>query len=851
MALKQKLLVIGNGMVGHRLLECLMESGRSQTFDVTVFCEEPRLAYDRVGLSKFFEGKGAEDLALATLEEYQEAGFSVRIGQRCVDIDRAARIAVSSTGEKVPYDQLVMATGSYPFVPPVPGRDHPGCFVYRTIEDLEAISAWSKNAKTGAVVGGGLLGLEAANALLNMELKTHVVEFAPRLMTLQVDEVGGALLKKRIEGLGVTVHTGKNTVSIDAEADKVARMVFADGTSLETDMVVFSAGIRARDDLARKCGLAVGDRGGIVIDGDCRTSDENIFAIGECASHQGRTYGLVAPGYRMAEVVAGQLLDSRTEPFAGSDMSTKLKLMGVDVASFGDAFSKTPDSQVISIYDGVKGVYKKLVLDADRKHLLGGILVGDAASYSQLLAIVQNAVVLPENPEALILPASDGKAPAGFGPESLPDSAMICSCHNVTKGAICSSISEQDLTTVGAIKSCTKAGTGCGSCVTLLTPLLNAELKRRGVEVKNHLCEHFPLSRQELHHVVRVQKIQTFADLIRRHGKGLGCEICKPAVASILASIWNDHVLEKPHAGLQDTNDRFLANIQRDGTYSVVPRVAGGEITPDKLIALGTVAKKYNLYCKITGGQRVDLFGARLEELPLIWDELIAAGFESGHAYGKALRTVKSCVGSTWCRYGVQDSVGISIRIENRYKGLRSPHKLKSAVSGCARECAEAQSKDFGIIATERGYNLYVCGNGGMKPQHAQLLASDLDEPTLIRTVDRFLMFYVRTADRLQRTATWFNGLEGGLDYLRSVVVDDSLGIAAELEAEMEHIVATYQCEWKTATEDPERRKLFRSFVNAKEPDPSIVFVPERDQHRPAFWHEKETLVPLRRRAFT
>jgi len=851
MALKQKLLVVGNGMVGHRLLEFLMESGRSSDFEVTVFCEEPRLAYDRVGLSKFFEGKGAEDLALATMDEYQEAGFHVRIGERCVDIDRSARLAESSNGDKVPYDRLVMATGSYPFVPPVPGRDQSGCFVYRTIEDLEAISAWSKQAKVGAVVGGGLLGLEAANALLNMGLQTHVVEFAPRLMALQVDEVGGALLKKRIEGLGVTVHTGKNTVNIDSTADKVSRMVFADGTSLETDMVVFSAGIRARDDLARKCGLTVGDRGGIVIDDNCRTSDENIFAIGECASHLGRTFGLVAPGYRMAEIVGNQLLQEPTESFTGADMSTKLKLLGVDVASFGDAFAKTPDAHVVSLYDGVKGVYKKLVLSEDRKHLLGGILVGDAASYSQLLAIVQNGVVLPENPESLILPASDGKAPAGFGPESLPESAMICSCHNVTKGAICSAIAEQDLTTVGAVKSCTKAGTGCGSCVTLLTPLLNAELKRRGVEVKNHICEHFAHSRQELYHLVRLQKIKTFEDLIARHGKGLGCEICKPAVASILASTWNDHILEKPHAGLQDTNDRFLANIQRDGTYSVVPRVAGGEITPDKLIALGTVAKKFKLYCKITGGQRVDLFGARVEELPLIWDELIAAGFESGHAYGKALRTVKSCVGSTWCRYGVQDSVGISIRIENRYKGLRSPHKLKSAVSGCARECAEAQSKDFGIIATDRGYNLYVCGNGGMKPQHALLLASDLDEPTLIRTIDRFLMFYVRTADRLQRTATWFNGLEGGLDYLKSVILDDSLGIAAELEAEMEHIVGTYQCEWKTATEDPERRKLFRSFVNAKEPDPSIVFVPERDQHRPAFWSEKETLVPLRRRAFT
>jgi nitrite reductase (NADH) large subunit len=314
-------------------------------------------------------------------------------------------------------------------------------------------------------------------------------------------------------------------------------------------------------------------------------------------------------------------------------------------------------------------------------------------------------------------------------------------------------------------------------------------------------------------------------------------------VASILASTWNEHVLADDHAGLQDTNDRFLANLQRDGTYSVVPRVAGGEITPDQLIVLGQVAKRYGLYTKITGGQRVDLFGARVDQLPGIWRELIAAGFESGHAYGKALRTVKSCVGSTWCRYGVQDSVGFAIRIETRYKGLRAPHKLKSAVSGCARECAEAQSKDFGIIATDKGYNLYVCGNGGMKPQHAQLLAADLDEETLIRYVDRFLMFYIRTADRLQRTATWLNNLEGGMEYLRQVVVDDRLGIAAELEADMQRIVDSYACEWKATLEDPGKLARFRSFVNSDAVDPSVVFVPERAQHRPAFWEEKAAAV--------
>jgi nitrite reductase (NADH) large subunit len=340
-----------------------------------------------------------------------------------------------------------------------------------------------------------------------------------------------------------------------------------------------------------------------------------------------------------------------------------------------------------------------------------------------------------------------------------------------------------------------------------------------------------------------LHRIKSFDDLIVKHGKGHGCEICKPAVASILASTWNEHVLADRHVGLQDTNDRFLANIQRDGTYSVVPRVAGGEITPEQLIALGTVAKKFGLYTKITGGQRIDMFGARLEELPAIWGDLVAAGFESGHAYGKALRTVKSCVGTTWCRYGVQDSVGLAVRVENRYKGLRSPHKLKGAVSGCARECAEAQGKDFGVIATEKGYNLYVCGNGGMKPQHAVLLAADIDEPTVIRYLDRFLMFYVRTADRLQRTASWLNNLEGGIEYLKKVVIEDSLGIAAELEADMQHIVGTYRCEWKATVEDPEKLRKFKPFVNTDRRDPSVVFVKERAQHRPAFWPEKRPLV--------
>jgi len=390
------------------------------------------------------------------------------------------------------------------------------------------------------------------------------------------------------------------------------------------------------------------------------------------------------------------------------------------------------------------------------------------------------------------------------------------------------------------LKNETKASTGCGGCAPLLKSVLNAELAKHGYEVNTDICEHFPYTRQDLYNLVIINQIKTFDELLAKYGKGRGCEICKPAVGSILASYWNDYILNKEHLGLQDTNDTFLANMQKDGTYSVVPRVTGGEITPDMLIALGEVGKKFNLYTKITGGQRVDLFGAQVDQLPLIWKDLIDAGFESGHAYGKSLRTVKSCVGSTWCRYGIDDSVGLAVELENRYKGLRSPHKLKFAVSGCTRECAEAQGKDVGVIATESGWNLYVCGNGGMKPRHADLIATGLDKTTLIKYIDRFLIFYVRTADRLQRTSVWMENMEGGLDYLKSVIIEDKLGLCEELENQMRHVIDTYQCEWKSTIKDETKLKRFRHFINSDKPDDNVVFIDERGQKRPANEDERK-----------
>lgn len=835
------IVVVGHGMVGQRFLEALADRGVTERARVVVLCEEPRPAYDRVRLTSYFSGNTPEDLSMVEAGFMEKHGIELHLDDPAEAVDTSARTVTSRAGLTFSYDTLVLATGSYPFVPPVPGRQAPGCFVYRTIEDLLAIEEYARTARVGAVVGGGLLGLEAAGALKGLGLKTHVVEFAPRLMPVQVDEGGGAALLRTIEGMGLSVHTGVGTQAVTTGEDgAVNGMALSDGSVLPTDLVVFSAGVRPRDQLARDAGLEVGERGGIVVDEQCRTSDPAVFAIGECAlASDGRVYGLVAPGYEMAEAAAAAV-DGGTGAFTGADTSTKLKLLGVDVASFGDAHGAADGCLDVVYCDSRAGVYKKLVVDGQGT-LLGGILVGDAGSYGTLRALTGS--VPPVSPEQLVLPAGTG-APTALGPSALPDEAVVCSCHNVTKGTIRGAVTVHSCTTVPQVKKCTKAGTGCGSCVKVLGQLVDAELEASGVEIDKGLCGCFGQSRQELYEIVRALRITSYRELLDAHGREAargtdGCEVCKPTVASVIASLAptigaSGYVLEGEQAALQDTNDHFLANMQRNGSYSIVPRIPGGEITPEKLIVIGEVARDFGLYTKITGGQRIDMFGARVDQLPRIWARLVDAGFESGHAYGKALRTVKSCVGQIWCRYGVQDSVRMAIDLELRYRGLRSPHKLKSAVSGCQRECAEARSKDFGVIATANGWNLYVGGNGGATPRHADLLAQDLSDDELVRLIDRFLMFYIRTADRLERTSTWLERIEGGLDHVRDVVVHDSLGICAELEQLMADHVAGYRDEWAETLNDPERLLRFVSFVNAPDtPDPTVRFVPERDQVKP------------------
>lgn len=841
-----RIVVVGAGMVGHRFVESLL-SREDLAVQITVVGDENRMPYDRVGLTGYLTGRDADDLTLDPAA-FDDERVEFLPGDPVAVIDRSRRRVRLDSGRFLDYDRLVLATGSYAARLALDGFDLPGCFVYRTIDDLEQLRVFVEQRQAqlgrplhGYVVGGGLLGLEAAGALGGLDVAATVVQSSDRLMSAQLDVGAGGVLRRLIEARGIGVRTETVTTRLDPDrTGKVSRIEFRDGSHAEVDVVVFTVGVRPRDELARAAQLECHPRGGVVIDETCQTSDPAILAIGEVANFDGMAVGLVAPGYAMAEVAASRLCGGEAT-FPGFDLSAKLKFSGIDVASFGDAMATTAGALDVVYADPTAGVYKKLVLSDDATTLLGGILVGDAAAYGSLRPLVGGP--LGADPAVYLAPEVSGSAPA----TELPDAAVVCSCSSVTAGRIRQAVHEEGCADAAAVKACTKAGATCGSCTVMVKKLVGQELAKSGQTVSNALCEHFDISRRQLFDAVRVSELTTFSAIIDRFGRGRGCDICKPTLASILSTLVGGHVLDGENATLQDTNDHVMANIQRDGTYSVVPRMAGGEVTPEGLIVIGEIARDYALYTKITGGQRIDMFGARLEQLPEIWQRLVDAGFESGQAYGKSLRTVKSCVGSTWCRYGVLDSVGMAVRLELRYRGLRAPHKLKLGVSGCARECAEARGKDAGVIATENGWNLYVGGNGGFTPRHAELLAEGLDDDQLIRAIDRFFMYYIRTADRLQRTAPWMQELEGGLGELRSVIFDDILGICADLDAAMAKHVDAYEDEWAATLADPAKLARFHSFVNAPDtPDPSLGYVAERGQVRPASDEERRAgVVPI------
>jgi NAD(P)H-dependent nitrite reductase large subunit/NAD(P)H-dependent nitrite reductase small subunit len=869
---REVVVVLGNGMVGHRFLERVRRYDLAKRFELVSIGEEPIHHYNRMLLTEYFEHLDMNKLMLAGPDWYTENSIDLRTGARAVGIDADRKVVkvkvLAGDGsdktldeQEVHYDRLVIATGASALVPPIPGVSLRGVFAYRTVKDLNDIIAYSEaqharelaggDKKYALVIGGGLLGLEAAKAVHDLHIAVRIVNRGGRLMSRQLDDAGAKVLHRQIVkafGIDVLYHkTTKQLLPGIDDDEELAGVEFVDGeVSDDVFMVVFATGIKPRDELARVSGLEVAGRGGgIIIDDYLSTTADEVYAIGECISHRCITYGLVAPGYEMADALAKNLTcasDAQRVAFIGGDVSTKLKLMGTEVGSFGAFFPEDIDEpfEELVYNNPLENIYKKLYFSADGKKLLGGILVGDTSDFPRLslMCKTKDTKPLPGPPNEILLGKRGGDA-GGSSVLDLPDEVVVCSCNGVTKGDLCSTIKSKKLTKLADVKKVCNAGTACGGCLPMVKDILEAELAAAGTEVDKSLCEHFAYSRQELYQIIMVEKYETFTQLLAKHGRRMedprqhGCEICKPTVASIFASLQNRHVLQGDRAALQDSNDRFLANLQKSGQFSVVPRIAGGEITPDKLIVIGEVAKEYNLYTKITGGQRVDLFGAEKHDLPAIWEKLVNAGFESGHAYGKALRTVKSCVGTTWCRFGQQDAVGFAIFLEDRYKGIRSPHKIKGGVSGCTRECAEARGKDFGCIATERGYNIFVCGNGGTNPKHAVLLASDVPQELAVKYLDRFLMYYITTADRLQRTSKWLESLEGGIDQLRRVVMEDALGICATLEEQMSFLVGTYECEWKKVIESPELRAQFAQFKNTSETQRETAMYEVRNQLLP------------------
>lgn len=818
-----------------------------------------------------------------------EGSLNYHINTLVTSIDHKKKTVETSQGTTVPYDILVLATGSDALLPRhTPGHDANGVFVYRTIEDLEKLIAFSatRTGKVGAVVGGGLLGLEAAHAMMDLEefSKVKLIERNRWVLSRQLDGDAGGMVVDQVRSMGVDVCLSKRVGKINTDDENnVVGVTFEDGETMECACICFAIGIKARDQLARQTGIKCADRGGgIIINPDLSTSIPDIYAIGECASWNNETYGLIAPGIEMADVLAFNLTQAKAHSprqFKRPDLSTKLKLLGVEVASFGDFFAdrdgpkslpatkkhrKSVDMtekdkvktmtqgpppapvKALTYKDPFSQVYKKYIFTEDGKYILGGMMIGDTKDYIKLVPMVKNQKPLEVSPSEFIIGAAKGEEDG----DDLEDDTQICSCHNVTKGDVVNSVKDGTCKSIGEVKTCTKAGTGCGGCMPLVQTIFNKTMTSMGAEVKNNLCPHFEFSRADLFNVIYVKKIQDFAEVMKQYGRepdSVGCEVCKPTVGSIISTLFNKHLMDKDRFGLQETNDKFLANIQRNGTFSVVPRVSGGEITADKLIVIGTVAKKYNLYCKVTGGQRIDMFGAKKHQLPEIWQALIDGGMESGHAYAKSLRTVKSCVGTTWCRYGIGDSVGMAVRLEERYKSIRGPHKFKGGVSGCVRECAEAQNKDFGLIATEKGFNIFVGGNGGAKPRHSELLAKDVPPDDVVQILDRYLAFYVRTGDRLQRTARWIENLPGGIKYLREVLLEDKLGICADLEQQMSDLIGSYFCEWTEVLKSPERLAHFSQFANTKDNImPAVEEIVERGQSRPTYWGKDSVKTDFR-----
>jgi nitrite reductase (NADH) large subunit len=808
---RPRLVVIGNGMAGARVVEEILARDAAR-FAITMFGAEPYGNYNRILLSNVLNRtQHAEEIFLNPLSWYAERGITLHAGVKALRIDRDRRLVIAQPMHPaapayaadgcdpaaaplaVPYDRVIIATGSRPFVPPMDGMGTPGTFVFRTLDDCARIAAYAQRCRRAAVIGGGLLGLEAARGLLAHGVAVTVVEAAPQLMIAQLDPDAGAVLRATMEAMGVAVRLSTITTHI-LGTDAVTGLRFQDGTTLDTDLVVVSAGIRPIVEVAQASGLQL--ERGIVCDDAMRTSDPDVFALGECAQHRGVVYGLVDPIWDQARTIADLLTETNpAAQYTGSKLATKLKVMGVELVSMGEVRASAPGDEVVVYREPSRGVYKKIVVRDGR--LAGAILLGEADTAGVLAQLFTLGTPLPERRADVLFGTASG-API-LSVFDLPDHAQICNCHGIAKGPIKEAIQIGQCRSVTAVGACTKAGTGCGSC----KPLIQQFLEVYAGAVEEDPREHYyvpgvPLTKPDLIAAIKAQQLKSVSAVFRALAGGREDAASKPGLASLLKSIWPSEYEDERDARF--INDRVHANIQRDGTFSVVPRIYGGVTSPAELRRIAAVAEKYQVrMVKITGGQRLDLLGLTKEQLPDVWRDL---GMPSGHAYTKAFRTCKSCVGTDFCRYGLGDSIALAQAIERRFQGVESPHKMKLATAGCPRNCSEAYVKDLGAVAIEGGrWEIYVGGAAGSTVRKGDLLCTVSTHAEVLRYMGRFIQYYREQAKYLERSYGFVQRL--GIERLRAVLVDDCDGACARLDAEIEAAIAAYRDPWASEAAEP------------------------------------------------
>ena len=778
----RQLVVVGNGMAGVACVEQILK--HRHDFEITIFGDETHVNYNRILLSSVLAGeKSAEDIVINDLDWYRRNGIRARLGVRVAEIDRTRRVIIDAQGSSTPFDKLILATGSSAFIPPIPGVDKRNVHVFRTLDDTRALLEKAHKGCKAVVIGGGLLGLEAARGLQLRGCDVSVVHLMESLMERQLDPTGGLYLKRKIEAMGIRVILPKQTAALSGNG-RVDGLLFHDGEELKADLVVIAAGIKPNVELARKSGLNVGR--GIVVDDFGQTSDPAIHAVGECTEHRGQTFGLVAPLMQQGKALAAAITGNPAEPFTGSAPAAKLKIMGVDIFSAGSIDDSEPGVETVRYEDPGLGIYKKLLIKSNR--LRGVILVGDTSDerrYTQWLAQDAN---LSSSRKHLLFPPPP--ADAGLEIAEMPDSEVICGCNGVTKGSIIEAIHERGVTTLTELKSCTRASASCGSCAGLCEQLLRAVVPEYQEETRTTLCSCLPFSYEQLRDIVRGQQFKGVQEVLNVYGNRKGCEICKPALSYMLDMLWCGEHDEDRSARF--INDRVHANIQKDGTFSVIPRMRGGVTSPAELRKIADVAEKYNVpMVKVTGSQRLDLLGVRKADLPKVWADL---GMPSGQAYTKGVRMVKTCVGTEFCRFGVQDSTHAGIELEHRLENLFTPHKVKMGVVGCPRNCAEATVKDIGMVGQDGSWQVVVGGAAGKSVRKADLLITVETTQQALEACELFFQYYRENANYLERTYDFVERL--GIEHIRKETVYATDGAKRKLLDRLQRSKALAKDAW-------------------------------------------------------